>query len=128
MIVEALPVDHLDHRTFVSDPEVDVPQLPLGLPSGHAARQGPAAGPGAATGVISGGLIPRGPERLCNGALGSCGREGRGAACGEERKLKLFQGLEPHRGRGVFAKQRTLGRDGFLLDKGVPLSIREKVV
>jgi len=128
MIVEALPVDHLDHRTFVSDPEVDVPQLPLGLPSGHAARQGPAAGPGAATGVISGGLIPRGPERLCNGALGSCGREGRGAACAEGRQLGSIQGVNPHRERGAFAKQRTLGLDGFLLDTGVSLSIREKVV
>ena len=40
----------------------------------------------------------------------------------------LFQGLNPHRERGVFAKQRTLGYDGLLLGIAIPSCTREKVV
>jgi len=36
-----------------------------------------------------------------------------------------FNGLNPHRERGVFAKQRTITRDGLPLGMPVPLSVRE---
>ena len=57
--------------------------------------------------------------------LGSCGGGQRASKGGNSVR---FRGLNPHRERGVIAKQRTINRDRLLLGMGVPLSIRGKVV
>jgi len=64
-------------------------------------------------------------KRVFDLDLGLCGG---GAACAEGRQLGSLQGVNPHRKRGVFAKQRTITRAGLPLGMPVPSSIREKVV